>query len=426
MLLNLYMKSPFNITSLQQLINVAEDKEKLKNDDVRNLKNIVGPLKELKEMIGMDMVKQQIVDQVLYYAQKLDDLNMMHTAIYGVPGTGKTTLAKIIGNIYLKLGILKTDKFIIAKRSDLIAEYVGQTAIKTQHVIDSAIGGILFIDEVYSLSTGDKGKPGFSKECIDTINQNLSENGDKFVCIIAGYEDDIKTCFFALNKGLERRFPWVYNLGEYDASQLSLIFRKMINDSNWYIDDTNSNFQKNFEKLIELAEEKVGKKRKRDEEKKKLEEKYMKRRKDNKNKMDELVFFKPTKRSKHTHLKITFKNDFEDEDKIIEEEPEKTEDEIILEKKDEIEHFFMNRKKNNFVLGKWFEKNKDCFPFFGGSLLTFLSKVKICHSRRVFGLPKYYKRFITKEDMNNALKVFKECSSKLKDPFHTPPINMYA
>ncbi len=150
----------------------------------------------------------------------------------GPPGVGKTELGKIIGKIYAKLGIVKSDKFKIVKRTDLIGEYLGHTAQKTQRVIDAANGGILFIDEAYSLGNNEK-KDSFAKECIDTINQNLSENKNKFICIIAGYADELDKCFFAYNSGLKRRFPFRYNIDGYAHDELRDIFLKKLKDTKW-------------------------------------------------------------------------------------------------------------------------------------------------------------------------------------------------
>jgi SpoVK/Ycf46/Vps4 family AAA+-type ATPase len=176
---------------------------------------------------------------ILFKIQDFDMYNnmMMHTVIEGPPGTGKTEVAKIIGKIYLAMGILYNNKFIKATRSQLIAGYLGQTAIATQKVIDSARGGVLFIDEVYSLGSYDN-KDSFSKECIDVINENLTERKTDFICIIAGYKEDIKKCFFNANKGLERRFPIRFQINNYDASELYSIFKKKVYENNWFIDES--------------------------------------------------------------------------------------------------------------------------------------------------------------------------------------------
>ena len=113
-----------------------------------------------------------------------------------------------------------------------IAGYLGQTAIKTQKIIDKASGGVLFIDEVYSLGSDSKTNDTFSKECIDTLNQNLSEKRD-FICIVAGYEQDVKRCFFKQNPGLERRFPWVYKIDDITSIELKLIFLNFIKNKGW-------------------------------------------------------------------------------------------------------------------------------------------------------------------------------------------------
>ncbi|NBR98478.1 MAG: AAA family ATPase, partial [Betaproteobacteria bacterium] len=113
-------------------------------------------------------------------------------------GTGKTEIAKIIGQIFSKLGILKKGTFRKVTRSDLIAGYLGQTAIKTNDVINDCLGGVLFIDEAYSLGNSEK-KDSFSKECIDTLCEALSNHKDNFMVIIAGYENELKECFFNYN-----------------------------------------------------------------------------------------------------------------------------------------------------------------------------------------------------------------------------------
>ena len=166
----------------------------------------------------------------------------MHTVLYGSPGTGKTEVAKIIGQIFSKLGILKNETFKKVVRSDLIAGYLGQTAIKTSKVIKESLGGVLFIDEAYALGNSDN-KDSFAKECIDTLCEALSDNKDNLMVIIAGYEDELNSCFFSYNQGLKSRFPWVFKTDKYSAEDLKQIFLKKITDIHWtFIDELKTSF----------------------------------------------------------------------------------------------------------------------------------------------------------------------------------------
>ena len=229
------------IKSIDDLIELGKkyDSNKRYNIDLKTLNNLVTPLEELKKMIGMKSVKENIVDHIIFYLQKFDEegLNdMLHTVIQGPPGVGKTELGKILSKIYLAMGILKNDKFIIAKRSDLIGKYLGHTASQTQKIIDSAKGGVLFIDEAYSLGNPE-GRDMFSKECLDTINQNLTENKKNFLCIIAGYKEALENCFFSYNEGLSRRFSIRYTIEPYNPDELKQIFIKIVKSNNWLISD---------------------------------------------------------------------------------------------------------------------------------------------------------------------------------------------
>ena len=194
------------------------------------------PLKNLFKLIGMKDVKKTIFYQLMYFMQNLNDgkLDMLHTIIQGPPGVGKTELGKILCDLYSSLGVLKNKKYIIAKRSDLIGGYLGQTAIKTQAVIDKAKGGVLFIDEAYSLGDTEK-KDSFSKECIDTLNLNLTENKHQMMCIIAGYKDCLEKSFFSHNEGLKRRFNFCMNIDNYDHIELQEIFLLKLKEGEWNV-----------------------------------------------------------------------------------------------------------------------------------------------------------------------------------------------
>lgn len=238
--INEILKRTFvNLKTLDDIINFGENINRFdmfKNKKFEKLYRLIPSCKELNSMIGLDNVKKDIFRQISYFVHGLNNSNEInHVVITGEPGVGKTTLAKIIAKIYMAMGFLNNDKFMEAKRSDLIGQYCGHTAIKTQKVIDSIEGGVLFIDEVYSLGNREK-KDVFTKECIDTINQNLTEKADKFLCIIAGYKEEVQSCFFNYNKGLERRFPVRFELESYDTNSLSNIFIKFMEDDKWDFD----------------------------------------------------------------------------------------------------------------------------------------------------------------------------------------------
>ena len=217
------------------------------NINMKALHDMKEPLQELEKMIGMQGLKSNIVDQILYFVQELHKNNnvdgtggdFMHTVIYGPPGTGKTEIAKIMGKIYSKIGVLSKGTFKKVTRSDLIAGYLGQTSIKTSDVIKEALGGVLFIDEAYALGNPEK-KDSFAKECIDTLCEALSDYKDNLMVIIAGYEKELKDCFFVFNQGLESRFTWRFKTDEYSAEDLYHIFLKMVAEIGWSVDDNNS------------------------------------------------------------------------------------------------------------------------------------------------------------------------------------------
>tara|TARA_X000000950_G_scaffold271339_1_gene352305 strand:+ start:4190 stop:5650 length:1461 start_codon:yes stop_codon:yes gene_type:complete len=206
--------------------------------DIASIHNIVKPLTELNNMIGMKNLKQSILDQIIYFIQNLhvnnSDKNsdFMHVVIYGPPGTGKTETAKLMGKIFSKMGVLKKNTFKKVTRADLIAGYLGQTAIKTKEVIKNSLGGVLFIDEAYALGNTEK-RDSFAKECIDTLCEGLSDHKNNLMVIIAGYEEELNKCFFAYNQGLDSRFTWRYNTDSYDCHELNLIFSKKLKDIGW-------------------------------------------------------------------------------------------------------------------------------------------------------------------------------------------------
>lgn len=228
------------VNNLDDLIKLGEKGVCYHDINNTQLTNILPHLKELQQMVGMTSVKETIFLQVLYYLQNFHlggNEEYLHTIITGPPGTGKTTVAHIIGNIYKKIGILKSNKFVIAARTDFIDKYLGHTALKTLNLLKSCIGGVLFCDELYALGSGGK-VDSYSKEAIDTIVNFLSENKNNFCFIGAGYEKDIEECFFSVNQGLKRRFQWVHNIQKYTSPELVKIFRVCLKNMHWFTDMT--------------------------------------------------------------------------------------------------------------------------------------------------------------------------------------------
>ena len=187
-------------------------------------------LDHLNSLIGLKAVKQE-VQQIINlikvqkkgeeFGEKLPPLSL-HLVFFGNPGTGKTTVARLLAKIYKSLGVLSTGQMVEVDRGGLVAGYVGQTAIKTQEVIDKAMGGILFIDEAYSLTHG-KGETDFGQEAVDTILKAMEDHRDDFIVIVAGYPDLMRE-FVVSNPGLKSRFNQFINFEDYTPDELKEIF----------------------------------------------------------------------------------------------------------------------------------------------------------------------------------------------------------
>jgi stage V sporulation protein K len=239
-----------SIKSIDDIIILDGEWNKLKHNLIlQRLYFLIPPLKRLKNMIGLDNIKKDVFKKIIYYTMNPVDNNnfdeYLNTIISGPPGVGKTEFAKIYADIFLRLGILKNNKFIEIKRDDLVGQYLGQTAMKTRELLEKADGGVLFLDEAYSLGNFEK-RDSYSKEAIDMINQYLSERKGKFMFIIAGYEDDLETCLFAYNKGLQRRFHSHYKIKGYEANELKDIFIGMVNKTKFNINITEEDMIKFF------------------------------------------------------------------------------------------------------------------------------------------------------------------------------------
>lgn len=208
---------------------------------------------QLQKLVGLESVKKDVVQlanlmkmQVRRKEQELPEVPFsLHLVFSGNPGTGKTTIARILAGIYKDIGVLSKGQLVECDRGDLVAGYVGQTAIRTKEKIERAKGGILFIDEAYTLARGEN---DFGQEAIDTILKAMEDLREDFVVIVAGYTELMKE-FIGSNPGLKSRFNKYIEFPDYTADELVKIFYTMTEKYNYRLTD----------KAKEKAEEKIRK-----------------------------------------------------------------------------------------------------------------------------------------------------------------------
>lgn len=228
----------------------VEDYVTIINDDIDDVllqgtqkpeENQKDALEQLQNLIGIQKVKKQ-VEQFISLAQlnkKREEQGAavsefsLHSLFLGNPGTGKTTVARIVGKILYQKGIIPQNKFIEVSRSDLVAGYVGQTAIKTQEVLKSALGGVLFIDEAYTLSNSNEDR--FGKEAIDEILKFMEDHRRDIVIIFAGYTKEMEE-FLSVNSGLPSRIPNTFDFEDYTADEIIQIGLLGLKNQGYFID----------------------------------------------------------------------------------------------------------------------------------------------------------------------------------------------
>lgn len=214
------------------------------DDDTKTLQEL---LDELDTLIGLEKVKNKVQDLIVY--QKVQRLrreknlhsakNTLHLAFTGNPGTGKTTVARIVGRIYKRIGLLSKGHFVEVSRTDLIAGYQGQTALKVKKVIEQAKGGVLFIDEAYSITENDH-SDSYGRECLTELTKALEDYRDDLVVIVAGYTEPMNK-FFESNPGLKSRFNTFIEFDDYNSVEMDNILFSMCQSNDYVLDDEAKN-----------------------------------------------------------------------------------------------------------------------------------------------------------------------------------------
>jgi len=249
------------INSVNVINTKKEDAQKL--PEIDSLQSVSEILHELNRMVGLDEVKEMVLE-IYALAQiykkrvqeKLKTNNISwHMVFKGNPGTGKTTVARIIGKLFKEIGLLSKGHLVEVERADLVGEYIGHTALKTREQIKKAMGGILFVDEAYSLARG--GEKDFGREAIDVIVKASEDYRENLIIILAGYFDEMNY-LLEQNPGLKSRFPIAITFPDYNDEQLFLIAQKFLEDWEYQLSPEALFYLKQILKYLDQNKKSIG------------------------------------------------------------------------------------------------------------------------------------------------------------------------
>jgi len=264
--LNTVHQSDKEQAKTEESINAPQTPDIQTEETPEKEKTLEELLETLDALVGLENIKQSVKSLINYVnIRKLREENelpnpplSLHMVFTGNPGTGKTTVARILSELYRAIGVLSKGQLVEVDRSGLVAGFVGQTAIKTSEAVTNALGGILFIDEAYALAPDSGAGNDFGREAIETLLKLMEDHRDNLIVIVAGYSDPMER-FITSNPGLESRFNRYFMFEDYNNEELYDIFDTMCIRSEYLLtDDAKEYAREHFRMIYDMREENFG------------------------------------------------------------------------------------------------------------------------------------------------------------------------